>query len=75
MVTRHELGGTTWVDLDEPTRDELSAVAREFNIDRRVEEEIATPTPHPGCAAFPSHLYLIIHFPAASGERRGARDQ
>ncbi len=63
MITRHERGRIAWIDLESPTRDELSRVMQEFGIDARVEEEIATATPYPLSLASPRYLYLVLHFP------------
>jgi len=74
MITRHERGKTVWVDLESPTREELSEVIREFGIDGRIEEEILSPTPYPLSIAFPGYAYLILHFPTSCAEE-GARAQ
>ena len=74
MVTRHERGGVTWVDLESPSYDELHSVMLEFGIDARVESEIVSPTPYPLVALFPEYSYLILHFPTADAEV-GTRNQ
>lgn len=74
MVTRHERGGVTWVDLESPTHDELHGVMLEFGIDARVESEIVAPTPYPLVALFPEYAYLILHFPTADADS-GTRNQ
>lgn len=68
MITRHVRGTTTWIDLEAPSREELSSVMHEFAIDARIEEEIATPTPHPFSLSFPDYAYLILHFPSTDRE-------
>lgn len=65
MIQRHVRGSVTWVDLEAPTRDELSQVMAEFGIDSQVEEEIARPTPYPLALVLPEYAYIILHFPAA----------
>jgi magnesium transporter len=74
MVTRHERHGFTWIDLEAPTREELSQVMHEFGIDVRVEEEIATPTPYPLVLSAPTYSFLVLHFPTTRPEG-GARNQ
>src|SRR5689334_6203544 len=74
MITRHERGGLTWVDLESPTREELRAVVDEFHIEAQVEEEIISPTPYPLFLASPEYAYLILHFPTAE-IKGGARNQ
>ena len=41
MVFRHERSGVTWVDLEQPTPEELGAAMREFAISPRIESELA----------------------------------
>lgn len=67
-------GKTVWVDLECPTPDEIAAVMREFDVDERVHEEIATPTDYPLAIAFPGYAYLVLHFPVA-GSPDGTRAQ
>lgn len=74
MVTRHVRKGITWVDLESPSREELSSVMDEFGIGERVEEEIVTPTPYPLVLSCPEYVYLILHFPTTNPEG-GARNQ
>lgn len=63
MLTRHERGKITWIDLESPTREELSDVMQEFGIDAQVEEEIATVTPYPLSFSSSRYIYLVLHFP------------
>jgi len=71
---RHARGAVTWVDLEAPTPEELSAVMAEFDIDPRIEEEIARPTPYPMTLSMPEYEYLILHFPAVE-EQEGTKNQ
>lgn len=74
MLSRHERGKVTWIDLESPTRDELQMILSEFNVDARIEEEMIAPTPYPLFVPFPSYLYLILHFPVTD-TASGTRDQ
>jgi magnesium transporter len=47
---------------------------REFDIDERVHQEVARPTPYPLSIPFPGYSYLILHFPI-TGSEDGARAQ
>lgn len=64
MITRHERGGVTWVDLEHPTDEEAEAVRAEFDIDARISREITSPTPYPAFAAFGKAAFVVLHFPA-----------
>lgn len=74
MLTRHGRSNVTWIDLESPTREELDGVMEEFGIDRRIEEEIITPTPYPLVVVAHTYVYLILHFPTSDPEG-GARSQ
>lgn len=74
MVRRHERNGVIWVDLEAPSREELRAVMKEFDIGERVEEEIVSPTPYPLVLCSPHYSYLILHFPTTKLDG-GARNQ
>lgn len=74
MMTRHIRGKSVWIDLESPTSEEISAVMHEFDIDERIHEEIASPTPYPLTIPFSGYCYLILHFPIA-GSEDGTRAQ
>ena len=74
MITRHERGTVTWVDLESPSRDEVREVMEEFDVDERIEEEIAASSPYPLAIAFPGYAYLVLHFPV-TGSEDGTRVQ
>lgn len=74
MILRHTRGKTVWVDLESPTESEVAQVMAEFEIDERIHQEIATPTPYPLSVSMPGYTYLILHFPV-SGSEDGTKSQ
>jgi len=64
MITRQELDGVVWIDLETPTTEELEDIAKEFSIDPFIVEELQGPTLKPSVIAGDDYLYLILHFPA-----------
>lgn len=63
MTYRQEEGGVIWVDLERPTPDEIRAVANEFELSTRIEEELFSPTPLPMVLTEPHAAFLALHFP------------
>jgi magnesium/cobalt transport protein CorA len=63
MIFRHQRGAVSWVDLEQPTAEELSGVMREFNISERIESELALPSPLPISASEGTSTVLVLHFP------------
>ena len=47
MIFRHEHAGGVWVDLEQPTEDDVRRVANEFSIGERIVKEALSPTPSP----------------------------
>ncbi|MBP9771747.1 MAG: magnesium transporter CorA family protein [Candidatus Pacebacteria bacterium] len=62
--TRHRYNNLTWIDLENPSRDEISSVMEEFSIDASLAEEVLQPTRKPRIDLFDDYLFLILHFPA-----------
>ncbi|HET9641453.1 MAG TPA: CorA family divalent cation transporter, partial [Candidatus Paceibacterota bacterium] len=68
MVFRHAYHGGVWVDLEQPSEEEIRAVAQEFGISERIEKELLSPTPVPLVAVDRDLTLLILHFPAHKDE-------
>ncbi len=64
MITRHEFKGSTWLELDHPTQDEVRSVMGEFSIHPRVANDLVSPSLRQRVESYDDHLYLILHFPA-----------
>ncbi len=73
MIFRHEYRGGVWVDLEQPTEEEIRQIAQEFGISERIEKEVLSPTPVPLVAVEGDMTLLILHFPA-HGEDDGEDD-
>ncbi len=73
MIFRHEYRDGIWVDLEQPSEDEIRQVAREFSISERIETELLSPTPSPLVANDTDAALLVLHFPtqgAVEGETK-----
>lgn len=75
MLFRYEYPGGVWVDLEQPTRDEIQRVAREFSISERIEAELLSPTPSSLVAGDEGTALLVLHFPALSSEGTDSKNQ
>ncbi len=75
MVFRHERSGVTWVDLEQPTSDELGAAMREFAISPRIEAELALPSPLSIEASEDNAALLVLHFPTHDDAEDALREQ
>ena len=68
MIFRHEYRGGVWIDLEQPTGDEIRDIAKEFSINERLEQELLSPTPTPLVASEGGMALLVLHFPAHGAE-------
>lgn len=75
MQTVYTANGVTWVDLAQPTADEVREVMETYDVDPLIAEEIGTPTPRPHFAAHNGQLFWILHFPVARHTHEGESNQ
>lgn len=68
MIYRHERGKATWIDLEQPTEEELAKVVGEFSISPRIESELALPSPLPVASSEENAALLVLHFPTHDDE-------
>ncbi len=64
MKSRYQHHGIVWVDLENPTRQEVLDVATEFGLDALTAEELLAPSMRAHVDVQPRYTYLILHFPA-----------
>jgi len=63
MIARYTYSGLTWVDLESPTREEVSHILEEFKLPNLVGEEILTSTLRSKVDLYDDFIYVILHFP------------
>lgn len=69
MIFRYEYHGGAWIDLEQPTEEELRNIAHEFSISSRIEKELVSPTPTPLVISDSDATLLVLHFPAHGTEK------
>lgn len=75
MIFRHEQNGTSWIDIEQPTPEEIRAIARELSIGERIETELLAPSPLPLVAGDAEHALLVLHFPSHGGDGGETKSQ
>lgn len=75
MIFRHEYREVTWVDLEQPTEEEIRDIAHEFSIGERFEQELLSPTPTSLVIREDNITLLVLHFPAHSAEDGPTKNQ
>lgn len=75
MIFRHEYRGGVWIDLEQPTDDEIRQIAKEFEISERFERELFAPTPLPLVLSDDTMALMVLHFPSPGTEEGETRSQ
>jgi len=64
MISRHKYNTATWIDLSNPTREEVNEISDEFSLHPYVKDELVSPSIKSRAELFDNYIYLILHFPA-----------
>lgn len=63
MINTYKNGNLTWIDLDNPTQDEVRKIADQYSIDLLIADELLSPSARPTVDYQDNYVYLILHFP------------
>lgn len=66
MITRNNKKNITWINISNPTKNEVQAIKEEFLIQDYVANDILTPTIRPTCVQYEHYAYIVQHFPRMS---------
>lgn len=75
MIFRHEHRDGVWIDLEQPTAEEIRSIAREFSVGERIESELLSPTPSPLVAGDGNVALSVLHFPSQSEVQGTVKNQ
>ena len=75
MIQRYEYGDVRWIDIEQPSPEDIRAIAKEFGITSRIETELLSPTPLPVVATDDHHALLVLHVPEGFTEHGGLVEQ
>lgn len=64
MLNRYECGNIVWIDIENPTLEEVEETVKEFELGPLLGEELITPTAKPRVDIYPDFTYCVLHFPA-----------
>lgn len=64
MITRLAHGSVRWIDVVEPTKDEVRSLLEEFALDPLIADELTTPSQRNRVDTRDDYFYVVLHFPA-----------
>lgn len=65
MISKYLYENLTWVDINQPTAEEIKAVAEEYHIDPIIANDLLIPTPRPIFQIGKDFFYAVLHFPVS----------
>lgn len=71
MITRHDLYGIPWVDLENPTNEEIRSIIDEFNINETCAIELMRPSLRAKVDRYDDYLFFVLHFPDHPAQTNG----
>ena len=72
MITRHTIYGIPWIDLVNPTTEEIHTIIDEFSIDETCAVELVKPSLLTKVERFDRHLFFVLHFPDHPAKKTGS---
>ncbi|MFA5934513.1 MAG: CorA family divalent cation transporter [Candidatus Paceibacterota bacterium] len=75
MIKKNTNKLITWVDVENPTTEEIRSLMEEFNLTPSVARELQLPTYKQKISFYNDYLYMVMHFPAFRHSHKGGEDQ
>jgi len=64
MIKKYKNNSITWIDVEDPTTEELKSLMDEYEINPDIVRELQLPTYKEKIAMYEDYLYMVLHFPA-----------
>src|SRR3989344_7609554 len=73
MISRVQYKSLSWIDLYNPTREDIGVLVRDFKIHKQIAEELSNPTERSKVEPYKNELYMILHFPIYDHRLNGTK--
>lgn len=73
MITRFETKVFTWIDVQNPSLEEVVDLQTEFKFDQSIAEELAQNIERSKVRFFSTHTYAVLQFPTSEGVVTGSK--
>jgi len=70
MITKHLYKHITWIDVCEPTQEEVRELIETYSIDPSVSNNMLLPSPKSQVYDYKDLLYLVLYFPTRGKNRK-----
>lgn len=66
MIRKYNHNNITWVDLENPTSEEIRSITAEYELSDLVGQDLLSPTLRSKVDIYPNFVYLILHIPSTN---------
>jgi magnesium transporter len=63
MISTYKNKKTIWIDLENPTKEEVRSVMEQYNLSPEIAEDLLDPTIRTRADFYPDLTYFVLHFP------------
>ncbi len=64
MIQKYTYNKLTWIDLESPTKEEVSTIINEHKLHSLIGDELLQPSVKPRVDYYKNCIFLILHFPS-----------
>lgn len=75
MIKKYTNDSIVWVDVSDPTTEEIRSLMEEYDINPDVARELQLPTYKEKILPYRDYLYMVMHFPALRHTHSKTTDQ
>lgn len=75
MIKQYSYKGLTWVDLENPSAEEVKEVIDSHKVDPVLAEDLLSPNPRARVEIFDDYIYLVLNFPALRHSHKGSEEK
>ncbi len=71
MINRHDIYGIPWIDLENPTTEEIHTIINEYGINETCAIELMRPSLRAKVVRYDDYLFFALHFPDHPAKKIG----
>ena len=75
MVNTYSYKNVTWIDLENPTQEEVRELMKKYEIHPLAAEELLLPTTRSKADRYDDYIFLVLHFPAWKHSHKETRQE
>ena len=68
MISRYTHEGATWINVSNPSRDEILALSKEFSFDKNISTVLPETISRSALSVYKDHIYLVLQFPTSTSK-------